>query len=616
MKSIIRSWPVIWAVSAVVIGAGALIVYATKLNSAKKANTSAIPVDTVKRGPLTISVTVSGTIRSRQQEIIKSEVEGLPTILYLVPEGTRIKKGDLLVELDVSKLQDAKVSQQIIVQNADAAAIGARETLAVAKNQAKSDTAKAELDAQFAGEDLVKYTKGDYENALKEAGNKITLAEAELALATTKCASSARLLEQKFLSKMEYKADELSMQRWASSLELAQNAKKLLIDFTYKREMTKLTAAVDQAAMALERVIRKASADIVQAQALLRAKESELERQKTILEKTDYMIGKAKMFAPTDGLVVYASTSGGGFRGDREPLAEGAAVRERQEIIYLPTADAVMAAVKLHESSLDKVRLDLPVRVTVDAVPNKVFMGRVKKIAPLPDQQSMWQNPDLKVYNTEIWLEGDGSDLRTGMTCRAEIVVDYYPDAVYVPVHAVVRVGGKPTAYVPGPQGLVARPIEIGLDNNRMIRILKGLEPGEIIALAPPLADAAISAEAQTAQLPPSPGMTFPQTRPSGFTPPAGREARQPGQGRRATSRDPAADAADSATDRTPTGEGRRGPNLQNMTEEQRAAFEARRKQFEALSPEERQKTMDQMRQGAGRRSRGPETAPASPIQP
>lgn len=598
MNTTNRSWRIIGGVLAVVIAAGALTVYATKSNSAKKANLAAIPVDTVKRGPLTISVTVSGTIRSRQQEVIKSEVEGMPTVLFLIPEGTRVKKGDLLVELDVSKLQDSKVSQQIVVQNAEAAAISARESLEVAKSQAKSDTAKAELDYQFAKEDLVKYQEGDYKNAVKEAENKIMLAQNDLALAQIKAESSKKLNQEKFLSNMEYEADLLAMKRAESSLMLAQNAHRLLTEFTFKRQMTTLGAAVDQAAMALDRVKRKAAADVVQAEAALRAKESEFERQKMILDKTNLMITKAKMYAPTDGLVVYATTGGGGFRGDREPLAEGSTVRERQEIIYLPTADSVMAAVKVHESSLDKVRLELPVRVTVDAVPNKVFMGRVKKIAPLPDQQSMWQNPDLKVYNTEIWLEGDGSDLRTGMTCRAEIIVDYYPDALYVPIPAVVRVGGQPTVYIPGPQGLVPRAVEVGLDNNSRIRILKGLEAGETVALAPPLADAAVVNDEQNKAPPLPAGVTFPATRPTGAGVGNGdREGRQSG-GRGGGA-----------------GQGRRGGfDPANMTEEQRAAMEARRRQFEAMTPEEREKLREQMRQGGGRPPRlGPTTAPASP---
>ncbi|MHC4154859.1 MAG: hypothetical protein ACYST6_08065, partial [Planctomycetota bacterium] len=70
----------------------------------------------VKQGPLRISVTESGTIKAREQVILKSEVEGRTSILSLIPEGTQVKQGDLLVDLDSSQLLDSKIDQEIIVQ--------------------------------------------------------------------------------------------------------------------------------------------------------------------------------------------------------------------------------------------------------------------------------------------------------------------------------------------------------------------------------------------------------------------------------------------------------------------------------------------------------------------
>ena len=53
------------------------------------------PTYTVKHGPLTISFVESGTIKAREQTIIKNEVEGKTSIISIIPEGTRVKKGDL-----------------------------------------------------------------------------------------------------------------------------------------------------------------------------------------------------------------------------------------------------------------------------------------------------------------------------------------------------------------------------------------------------------------------------------------------------------------------------------------------------------------------------------------
>jgi HlyD family secretion protein len=162
-------------------------------------------------------------------------------------------------------------------------------------------------------------------------------------------------------------------------------------------------------------------------------------------------------------------------------------VYERQELIYLPTADSTMAEVDIHEASLEKIRLGLPAIITVEALPGQTFLGSVGRIAPLPDPASMWINPDLKVYNSEVYLEKSTPDLRTGMSCKVEIIVEQYNDVIYIPVQAVIRIAGQPAVYVVKEGLIEEREVEIGLDNNRMVRIVKGIQEGEVVLLTPPL---------------------------------------------------------------------------------------------------------------------------------
>ncbi|MHC4520754.1 MAG: efflux RND transporter periplasmic adaptor subunit, partial [Planctomycetota bacterium] len=115
-----------------------------------------------KRGPLTISVLESGTIKSREQIIIKNQVEGRTSIISLVPEGTRVKKGDLLVELDASTMDDEKIEQEIKTMNAEASFINSKETLEIVKSQAISDVNVASLTLEFAIQDLEQYKSGQF----------------------------------------------------------------------------------------------------------------------------------------------------------------------------------------------------------------------------------------------------------------------------------------------------------------------------------------------------------------------------------------------------------------------------------------------------------------------
>ena len=94
----LRLRPVRIALAAACIVLLTVVVYAVWFNGSD--DTGRVATASVKRGPLVISLAESGTIQNRQRKVVKSEVEGTVTILYLIDEGVNVKKDDLLMELD------------------------------------------------------------------------------------------------------------------------------------------------------------------------------------------------------------------------------------------------------------------------------------------------------------------------------------------------------------------------------------------------------------------------------------------------------------------------------------------------------------------------------------
>ncbi|MBW1805587.1 MAG: biotin/lipoyl-binding protein, partial [Deltaproteobacteria bacterium] len=216
----------IWTIVIIIIvGFGLLRLTVFKDNDTSAINT---PLFTVKEGPLRISVSVAGTIQAREKIILKNEVEGRTSIISLLDEGTKVKKGDLLIELDSSDLLDKKIDQHIRMQNSEASYISARENLAVVKNQAQSDVDRARLTYDFARQDLEKYLQGEFPNQLKEAESRITLTEEEVVRARDSFEWSKKLYSEKYISQTELQADELSVKKKTLDLELAQNDLSLL----------------------------------------------------------------------------------------------------------------------------------------------------------------------------------------------------------------------------------------------------------------------------------------------------------------------------------------------------------------------------------------------------
>ncbi len=475
----------LWLIVALVLVTGGGVVAITQNNGGAEDHDHDATF-TVEQGPLLISVSERGTIQARDQVTLASEVDGRSQIIHLVDEGTIVDEGDLLIELDVSDLQDDKVDQRISVQNSEASLTRAREELEVTRSQAESDVAQSRLDYEFAVEDMRQFKQAEFPRDRMEAENAIRLAEEEFKQAEQTLAWSERLLADQFISDTERDSDYLAYQRARIDVEVAQEELHVLENFNYHRRLRELESEVDQTRMALERVKRNATADIVQAEAELRARQAEHEQQVDRLERIEEQIEKARMYAPREGMVVHATT---GQRGE-EPLEEGQEVRQRQELIHLPTAERMMAEIQVPESSLARVREGLPARVRIDALPGQDFRGELAHINQMPDAQSRWANPDLTLFSAEVHMDGVDDNVRTGMTCQAEIVVDRIEDAVYVPVQAIVRVDGQPMAYViTGEGGLEPRPVELGMDNNREVHIVSGLSPGEEVTLTPPLTD-------------------------------------------------------------------------------------------------------------------------------
>lgn len=472
----------------VVLALGATAFSAWSNGGAHRDSLAGIPVTEVRRGPLAIKAVESGTIRPRRQIVLKNETEDPAAILFIVPEGKRVSAGELLVELDVAQLENDVVERRIRVQNDEADLIHAEENLKVVENQSEADFEQARLDYQFAQQDLQKYLEGEYPRQLKEAETRITLAQEELLRANEDVRWSRVLFEQKYLAQAELEQDELAAKKAQLNLELATADVELLKKYTHPRQVDQLESDVRQAEMALERTQRLARANLAQANAQLSARQAELIEEKTRLERLESQLTKANIYAPIDGLVLYATSVQDNWRRNDEPIEVGTTIRARDEIIYLPTDSEYNVDVKITEVDLGKIKPDLPVNIIVDAIPDRVLQGTVTQIAQLPDSQSRYLNPNLKLYETVIELEPSDVPLRNGMSCQVEILVDHYPDALYVPIQTVTRIAGQPVVYVADASGVVTpREISIGLDNSRFIHVQDGLTQGERILLAPPL---------------------------------------------------------------------------------------------------------------------------------
>jgi HlyD family secretion protein len=435
-------------------------------------------------------VVESGQLKASKSTDIYCEVKGGATILFLVAEGTQVKEGDLLVRLDASTLENDLTAQRIKWEQANAAYIQAEKTKEIQISLNASTEDKAKVDLAIATADVSKYEKGDWLIKKEQAESDIKLAEADLANAQQKLDDTIELYKLDFAAKSDQDIDQFARDQRKVKLTMTKRQLDVMLEFEFNRQMMQLTSLMKQDEAELQRVKLRAVADMAQKEADLHSKQATLDLEKKKLDDLEEQLKNTIIKAPSAGLVVYPGNQGGmgGMgRSDRDRVEEGATVREHQLLISLPDTSEMTVVVSVHESSIDKVRVGQPAEVAIDAISDKAFVGKVTFIAPLPDSQNQWLNPDLKIYRCEITLGGDTAVLRPGMSASTEIVIDEINDAIAVPLHAVRRRGDHYFCYVQGPEEkALIKEVKIGLHNDQHVAVSEGLNEGDKVFLAEP----------------------------------------------------------------------------------------------------------------------------------
>lgn len=434
-----------------------------------------------------VSLREKGELKAAKSTDIINLVEGKSTIISLVPEGTSVKQGDLLVELASDEIEKRIREEELKEANAVTSVEVARTQLDVQRDKNLSDIRKANLEVELKTLEFEKYREGDWGQKLKDANIAIDQAQILLERRRDDFASAEQLYAKKFITKTEYEEDKFNLQKAEWDLEKARKAKEVLEEYTHRADLRQKESDVEEAQKELVRVTKNAEAEELQKLRSLEGKEKELVLIQDQLAKFRVQRDKCRIFAPTQGFVVYFGGEGGGrgFMGNNDTqIREGATVHERQVLMTLPDTSEMLVVVRVHEAKSSKLALGQRVSVTVEGVPGRALGGAVTKIAQLADTQNRWLNPDLKEYETEITLDPVDLPLKPGVTAVAEILVDSVEQKLAVPVQAIYARGGK--RFVFRNQSGAVSPVEVklGAIGAEYAEVREGLAESESVLLA------------------------------------------------------------------------------------------------------------------------------------
>ena len=439
----------------------------------------------VKRSDFLVTIVEGGNLEAVNEVIVRNEVEGREArVIYIVPEGSYVKKDDLLVELDTGEVVERLNQQQLSYDKAEAALVQAQENLEIQKSVIASQKDAAALNVRFAIIDLEKYEKADRAKLVLAEEIKITTTTSDLLLAQDKLDWSQKLFEKGFESKNNVDSDKNRLLDLTLQLKMAETNLWALKQFDNKKQFERLSADLEEAKKEEARVIAQGESKLSQLRADLITQSNSVKLTGEKLATDKLMLKKSKIYAPQDGLVVYAEMQS--RFSSQSMIEEGAMVRNQQTLIKLPDTSEMKVTVKVHESHVAKVRPGLPAFVVLDPLPDQRFKAQVTKVGVLPNTQDRFGNPNLKVYDTVVKIQDALPGVKPGVSARAEIIITNVPNALTVPIQAITSLKGETVAYVRKGSGSVPTVVVVGMFNTKFIEVVSGLSEGDQILLSPP----------------------------------------------------------------------------------------------------------------------------------
>lgn len=224
-----------------------------------------------------------------------------------------------------------------------------------------------------------------------------------------------------------------------------------------KRDAAKAQIGVDTAKL------KQARAQVLQSQASLKQLEEQL--------------SYTTIVAPMDGVILSRDVEIGDAVSSILVLGSTATL-----IMTEGDTTQVYVQGKVDEADIAHVYMGQPARIKVESFRDRIFHGKVTKIAPLGVEKD-----NVTTFEVRVSIDNPGGELKANMTANAEILLDEHKNVLTVPENAVTYDNQK-NAYVNVPdrnqkEGFRKAPVKIGLSNGSVTELISGLKEGDQVVL-------------------------------------------------------------------------------------------------------------------------------------
>ncbi len=437
----------------------------------------------VKKSDLTVKITVLGELRALDSVTILAQKDG--PIAYLVPEGTTVKPGDVLVRFDPSQYKVALTASRVELQGAEAELRKAEKDLEAQKLKLAGDINRLHSEVRLAQVEFDDQKKKPLPEDLEKARLELDKAKAAFDVAEKKRKVLPELVEKGFITRGTLDEAEVNYLAGKANLQVAQSTLEKVSAGAKPEELEKATIKLTQARFALEKAQSGARPQLQSFEAAIEKQKSNVERAKNLIEKAESELAKTELRAPQAGLVIYAKAK---EESSAERIHLGMMAFAGQPLIYLPNISRMVVDTEVNEIDIGKTKEGGPVEITLEAYPGALFHGRVFEIATVGRLKRARPGVEskIKVFEVTARIDEKDSRLKPGLTATVDFIVDRERDVLTIPVSAVTARGDRQIVYVAKARKVEERHVILGPSNEQYVAVREGLREGERVMLGPP----------------------------------------------------------------------------------------------------------------------------------
>jgi HlyD family secretion protein len=469
--------------------AGEAPTQAAPVKSTGKAGSSRADIAMAKKLSFEITTTSNGELAAKNQLELRSELERQTTVQFIVQEGTRVKQGEKLVQLNGDEIQRSIDEDTQRLESAKAEVVAAENAYQIQINDNASALRKAELEQTLSELSLRQWRDGDAVKKRQQLETRVDTTELELERLAEKFRRSQELLGEGFLSKDESDRDEVAYINAISGYQSAQLDLDVYEKYEFTRDQKQKNADVSEKLAEVDRVRLNNERQLASREANRNNQRQQLALLETKLEKSRKQLAACVITAPKDGLVVYGNTVQQSRWGwsNGETMQIGTQVQPNELIMVLPDTSEMVANVRVHESLAGKVRPGLPVQLKIDAAGGRVFEGTVDSIGVMAEGGG-WRDPNLREYTVVVKLASAAADeLKPAMRVEARIILENVEETVTVPIQSLFSEGAVQFVYRPeGSNKYVKQPVRVGRRSETIAEIAAGLSENDAVLLRTP----------------------------------------------------------------------------------------------------------------------------------